>query len=181
MYTPDLSPVRHKKVLPINYFSHLDSDSILGKACSVVIQEFQICISLVVHSRGYYIVCCQWLFLFILFIIITCFWLYPKLWFTFSTPQCNSTSPVNLLSVFFSLVDLRLIYQGNANNHSTIPPYIIRSHIITTHLSPYTRKGSWKPLSFTIHEGKLHESLYLSPHIKEVSFMKASTFHHTWR
>ncbi len=36
--------------------------------------------------------------------------LYSSLCFIFSSPQCNNTSPINLLSVFFSLVDFLLIH-----------------------------------------------------------------------
>ncbi len=35
--------------------------------------------------------------------------LYSSLCFIFSSPQCNNTCPVNLLSVFFSRIDLSLI------------------------------------------------------------------------
>ncbi len=46
------------------------------------------------------------------YFIITHFLLYSTLCFTFSSPQCNNTIPLHLLSVFFSLVDRTLTWQN---------------------------------------------------------------------
>ncbi len=63
---------------------------------------------LALHSLGYYMVCWQKLFIFIIFIIMHVL-LYSSLCLIFSSSQCNNTSLVNLLSVFLSIVDFSLI------------------------------------------------------------------------
>ncbi len=73
-----------------------------GRTCPDVIQEYKTCTPQAVHSLGYYMVCWQYLVLYIYPIYYeNTLLLYSTQCITFSSPQCNNTNPVNVLSVSF--------------------------------------------------------------------------------